>query len=158
MGVSVCPSITTNLKKRNVPKHIILKRDDKLLSQLDPSDAEGFNSIQVVQNKKIWDRYRDEILSGIRLADKYFLLQLEQNGNAFSFDVDGLDEEFNKPTLILLGRQDSSVGYKDAWGILDNYPRATFAVLDRAGHNLQIEQVEVFNSLVNEWLLRVIES
>ncbi len=154
----LCPSITMDLKKRNVPKHIILKRDDKLLSQLEPSDAEGFNSIQVVQSKKIWDRYRNEILCGIRLADNDFLLQLGQNGNAFSFDVDRLDEKFNKPTLILLGRQDSSVGYKDAWSILDNYPRATFAVLDRAGHNLQIEQVEVFNSLVNEWILRVIES
>ena len=32
---------------------------------------------------------------------------------------------------MLLGRQDSSVGYKDAWSILDNYPRGTFAVLDR---------------------------
>ena len=69
-----------------------------------------------------------------------------------------MNEKFNKPTLILLGRQDSSVGYKDAWSILDNYPRATFAVLDKAGHNLQIEQVEVFNSLVNEWLVRISKS
>jgi len=59
---------------------------------------------------------------------------------------------------MLLGRQDSGVGYKDAWSILDNYPRATFAVLDRAGHNLQIEQEELFNSLVSEWLVRVNES
>jgi len=64
-------------------------------------------------------------------------------------------EKFKKPTVILLGRQDSSVGYKDAWTTLDNYTRATFAVLDRAGHNLQIEQVELFNSLVTEWIVRV---
>lgn len=65
----------------------------------------------------------------------------------FSFE-DTLNETFTKPTLFLLGRQDASVGYKDAWKILDNYPRATFAVLDKAGHNLQLEQVEVFNCLV----------
>ena len=85
-------------------------------------------------------------------------MKLQQNGYAFSFDVDRLNEKFNNPTLILLGRQDSSVGYKDAWSILDNYPRGTFAVLDKAGHNLQIEQKNLFNSLVNEWLERVNES
>ena len=46
------------------------------------------------------------------------------------------DIKFNKSTLILLGRQDSSVGYKDAWSILDNYPKATFAVLDKAGGDM----------------------
>ena len=56
--------------------------------------------------------------------------------------------------LMILGRQDSSVGYKDAWDILDNYSRAIFTVLDRARHNLQIEQQNVFNCLVNEWLIR----
>jgi pimeloyl-ACP methyl ester carboxylesterase len=151
----ICPAIIADMKKRNIPSHIILKRDEKLLSQLEPSDAEGFNSIQVVQSQRIWDRYRDEILSGIKLADNNFLNNLHENGYEFSFDVDRLNEKFNKPTLMLLGRQDSSVGYKDAWGILDNYPRATFAVLDRAGHNLQIEQEELFNSLINEWFIRV---
>ena len=76
----------------------------------------------------------------------------------FSFDVDKLNNKFDKPTLILLGRQDNCVGYKDAWNILENFPRATFAVLDRAGHSLQIEQEELFNSLINEWLVRVNES
>lgn len=56
-----------------------------------------------------------------------------------------------------MGRQDSYEGYKDAWTILERYPRATFAVIDRAGHNLQIEQPEIFNSLVNEWLTAVEE-
>jgi pimeloyl-ACP methyl ester carboxylesterase len=154
----LCPAIIADFKKRNIPSHIILKKDEKLLAQLEPADAEGFNSIQVVQSKEIWDRYRDEILSGLKLADNDFLNNLQQNGYEFSFDVDKSDEKFNKPTLILLGRQDSSVGYKDAWNILDKYPRATFAVLDRAGHNLQIEQEELFHSLVNEWLVRVNES
>ena len=150
----LCPSITRNLKKRNIPSHIILKRDDELLSQLEPSDAEGFSSIQVVQSESIWERYRDEILSGIKVADIDFLEKIDANGYEFSFDVDNMEEKFNKPTLILLGRQDSCVGYKDAWDILHKYPRATFAVLDRAGHNLQIEQEELFNSLVKEWLER----
>lgn len=53
------------------------------------------------------------------------------------------------------GRQDNVVGYHDAWRLIEDYPRATFAVLDMAGHNLQIEQPDVFNSLVDNWLNRL---
>ena len=39
--------------------------------------------------------------------------------------------------------------------ILERFPRATFAVLDLAGLNLQIEQPQLFHALINEWLDRV---
>ena len=35
------------------------------------------------------------------------------------------------------------------------FPRATIAVLDSVGHNLQIESEEVFEAHVNDWLWRV---
>jgi hypothetical protein len=50
------------------------------------------------------------------------------------------------------------VGYRDAWNLIENYPRATFAVLDRAGHHLQIEQNMLFYALMEEWLKRVEET
>jgi len=154
----LCPCIIADAKKRNRPTHIVLKKDESLLQQLSPLDAEEFNPIAVVQSEKIWKRYEDEIFSGVKIADDKFLSNFQENGYEFSFDVDKIDKKYEKPTLMLLGRQDSSVGYKDAWSILDNYPRATFAVLDKAGHILELEQEELFGSLVNEWLLRVNES
>lgn len=84
-----------------------------------------------------------------------FLNRIQEKGYAFSFDVDKQIKEFNKPSLFLLGRQDSVVGYQDAWKIIENYPRATFAVLDQAAHIVLIEQEKVFHCLVNEWLDRV---
>ncbi len=57
-----------------------------------------------------------------------------------------------------MGRQDQVAGYRDAWRILENYPRASFAVLDWAGHNAHIEQSQLFNALPGEWLDRVQES
>lgn len=150
----ICPAIIADNKKRNVPDHVVLVKDNKLLSKLTPEMAEDFNSSVVVQSEKIYERYENEIMSGVAIADNIFLYNLKKNGYAFTFDVDKLNSKFNKPSLILLGKQDNCVGYKDSWAILENFPRATFAILDRAGHNLQIEQEEVFNSLVNEWLLR----
>jgi pimeloyl-ACP methyl ester carboxylesterase len=156
--VLICPLLIPDFKKRNVPEHIVLVKDNMLLSKLSPEDAEDFNSSTVVQSERIYERYKNEIMSGVKIADSRFLQSLQQNGYGFSFDVDKVNKKFDKPALILLGKQDDCVGYKDSWNILENFPRATFTILDRAGHNLQIEQEELFNSLVNEWLVRVTES
>jgi pimeloyl-ACP methyl ester carboxylesterase len=111
----------------------------------------------VVQDQYNWERFRDEILSGIRVADEAFLQKINQR-YSYSFDVGKLPQPFARPVVLLAGRQDHVVGYRDAWRILENYPRATFAVLDRAGHNLHIEQPQLFNALVGEWLDRVREA
>jgi pimeloyl-ACP methyl ester carboxylesterase len=55
----------------------------------------------------------------------------------------------------LTGHQDSDVGYRDQWKLLQNYPRATFAVLDGAGHGLAIEQARMFATMTEEWLQRL---
>ena len=126
-----------------------------MISEIDQSDANEFASMAVIQTRGNWERFRDEILVGLKVADTAYLEQLTNKRYEFSFDVDSLPEPYDKPTLIVAGRQDASVGYNDAWSIIENYPRATLAVLDSAGHNLQIEQAQVFNTLVSEWLDRV---
>ncbi|MBA1334262.1 MAG: Hydrolase, alpha/beta fold family [Firmicutes bacterium] len=135
----------------------VIQKNSKLLSQLDLYEMEQYASIAVVQSDETWRRFREEVLPGLKLADEAFLTNFKETGYAFSFDVDEAGSSFDKPTLILMGRQDTSVGYRDAWDLLDHYPRAAFAVLDRAGHNLQIEQPNVFTCLVSEWLDRVAE-
>ena len=43
------------------------------------------------------------------------------------------------------------------WELIEHYPRATLAVLDRAGHALIHEQPHLMQALVAEWLMRVRE-
>jgi pimeloyl-ACP methyl ester carboxylesterase len=151
----ICPLIVADQEKRSLPPRRIIVKNRKLISELDRSDANEFSSMAVVQTRENWERFRDEILVGLKVANTAYLEQLASKGYAFSFDVDSFCEPYDKPTLIIGGRQDTSVGYRDAWSIIENYPRATFAVLDSAGHNLQIEQAQVFSTLVSEWLDRM---
>lgn len=153
----ICPAIVTDSGKRNLPEHTVLASDASLLARLTKEEAEGFCANDTVQTEEVYLRYRNEIECGVKLANDAFLKRLRQTGYGFSFDVDGPNGRYEKPTLFLAGRQDSVVGYRDAWAILENYPRATFAVLDRAAHNLQIEQSGLFSALVLEWLDRVEE-
>ena len=151
------PWITYDWKHRSVLEKVTLVQDPALLAKSDPGEAEAFAFAAVVQNQKNWERFRSEWLPGILAHDPQFFAQLLEH-SAFSFDVDALSEPFVQPTLILAGKQDHVSGYRSQWDILGNYLRATFVVLDRAGHRLQIEQEELFNALVDEWLDRVEES
>jgi len=154
----ICPLVVPDRSRRTLPPHVILARNPELLKSLSAADRKEFESIAVVQSRNHWKRFAREILAGIRLADEPFLTKLQAQAYSLSFDVDDLPTPFAKPTLILTGRQDSSVGYADAWSLLDPYPRATLAVLDRAGHDLQIEQEVLFGALVSEWLTRLEEA
>ena len=153
----ICPVIIPDKAKRELPPRTVFVRDEKLLASIEPSERKFFERMLVLQDRRRWERFRQDILPGVKARDADFNRWLIHNGYGFSFDVDRLEHPFEKPSLILAGRQDASVGYKDALSIIDHYPRGTFAVLDRAGHGLEVEQETVFNCLVSEWLDRVEE-
>ena len=147
----ICPVIFPRPNIRSLPKHVVLIKDKKFISSLDSSDTKEFEDVAVIQKQKIWERYKNEI----NTADNDFINEIWEKGYPLSHDVDQLIEKFDKPTLFLMGKQDSVVGYQDALKLIERYPRSTIAVLDQAGHLLQIEQEKLFNSLVNDWLDRI---
>jgi pimeloyl-ACP methyl ester carboxylesterase len=152
MGV---PVIETDAKKKNLPKHQVLTEDEDFLAALKP-DEQDMREFIVVQSLELLHEFRSVVSPAVAIADREFLQRLRAH-YAFSFDVDALSEPFPAPTLILTGRFDNWCGYREAYQLLDNYPRATFAVLDRAGHALVSEQRALFRALAGEWLDRVEE-
>lgn len=151
----ICPMIVANASDRKRPEHTVLIHDKELMQSLTAEMAEDFSSMSVVQSPEIHKRYENEIMCGVRMANGEFLTRLQQKAYAFSQNISLESVPYLKPTLFLTGRQDASTGYVDAWNILEHYPRATYAVLDLAGHNLQIEQVELFNGLVVNFFQRM---
>jgi pimeloyl-ACP methyl ester carboxylesterase len=154
----IAPRVVSNPAERTLPSKRVLVKEAEFLEELDSKVREGFEDVAVVQTRNHWNRYDKEIRSGVSVADNKFLQRIQPSIDTFSFDVDKLSRGYDRPTLIITGRQDHWVGYQDAWTIIENYPRATFAVLDRAGHAVQMEQEDLFAALVNEWLDRVEET
>jgi pimeloyl-ACP methyl ester carboxylesterase len=62
---------------------------------------------------------------------------------------------FPAPTLFLFGRQDAAFRYREYAKLLPGFPRATFAVLDGAGHALWRDRRRLASALVRDWLDRV---
>lgn len=151
----IAPRIKQNRDDINVPESTTLVTNDTLRDELALDEVGVFESL-VVQSRQGLDRLREHFFPGIALHDWEHNERVRASGPGLSFDVDDLKYPFTKPALIIAGRQDSTVGYQDAWDILPKYPRATLAVLDKAGHFLGMaEQVELVGALIRAWLDRV---
>ncbi|WP_350274149.1 alpha/beta hydrolase [Kribbella sp. HUAS MG21] len=87
-------------------------------------------------------------------ADLAFLGRIQRDVATYSLREDPA-VRFERPTLVVTGRQDVVAGYADAWAILDDYPRATFAVLDQEDHFLPGPGLALYRALVADWLDRV---
>ncbi len=150
-GLLLCaPQVKADPAQAHLPLRTTLVEDPRLAAELGP-----IAGLIVVQSPTVVEAVRD-LLAEVQLADHPFNERLEA-ADPFSFDVDTLPAPFGAPTLMLTARQDHLCGYRDAWDLLDNYPRATFAVLDRAGHFVNIEQDVLCQALMREWLDRVEE-
>ena len=153
------PVIIAEDKKRSVPPHQVLIKDPTLYAELTPMEKDIFE-MSVIHSRTWLDTIRNSPqIPNAESGDFEFLGKIRDVSEkyAFSFDVDALAEPFPGPSLIITGRQDGIVGYRDAWSILEKYPRASYVVLDRAGHPLE-DSTKLIYALMNEWLDRVEEN
>jgi pimeloyl-ACP methyl ester carboxylesterase len=148
------PVIHAEGTKRTVPPRTVLLRDETFVKSAREGGYGWIEDLGVVLDSSTEEFAKTFNMNPPR--DESFLEKVRER-YAFSFDVDHLEKPFPAPALFLLGRQDHVVGYRDAWGILESYPRATLAVLDRAGHLLNAEQRGLASALIADWLNRVEE-
>jgi pimeloyl-ACP methyl ester carboxylesterase len=141
----LCPLLAGT---HDVPEHEVVH------SSGDLGNAE-FRDYFTVQTAETLARYQRYVEPAARQADAAALARI---GEQWELRMRQAPSPYRRPTLVVTGRQDSTVGYVSAWELLEHYPRATFAVLDRAGHALPHEQPELLRALVTEWLGRVEEA
>jgi len=148
----IAPMMVANQEKRAVPQHRILQSNPELLATLSPETQWIFEDYIIVQTEEAARQIETLMNPARAVRDKELLARLASSEDC-SFH---LAEPFENPTLILTGRQDSVVGYQDQWKILEDFPRATYAVLDKAGHFLWVaEQRPLATMLIQEWLDRI---
>ena len=142
-------------RKIPVPERQILLKDKMFEDMKDDDTVNDFLDVAVIATPQTYERFKTDCMPGIKLADNDFLSWYDKEGYCFSFEDELRTLVFDKPSCILTGRQDHWIGYKDAFELIDRFPRATFAILDCAGHNLQFERQELFEMHVKDWLWRV---
>lgn len=149
--ILLVPCVIPGVRQGNVEPLTVVERDEELLAQLTEEQRNSFCMMNVVLTRPVWERYERAIMPALAAADWEYLNNTLEG--AFSFAPDDLPAPCTIPTLIIAAKQDSEVGYKDQFGLTTLYSNSTYIAVDRAGHNLQIEQPEIFEGIVKSWLV-----
>jgi pimeloyl-ACP methyl ester carboxylesterase len=149
----LCPVTVSGRKDIERPVRTVIEKDEMFLETLTERERKLFTSLSVVQTRKCWKAFKRDVYGTLIKNNEEYLghiLKGEFRDHKYLGPF-----TFEKPVLILTGRQDVAVGYKEQTEYFMDFPRATLAVVDKAGHNLQIEQEGVFHALLADWLRRV---
>lgn len=149
----LCPCTVARRSERRLPeREAVIMQEPQLAEDDSPEDYRDFLDMAAIVSEEVWNRYKAEILPGLKIADPVFTKQYQEQGYAFSFEKSLSCQTYEKPVTILTGRQDDCVGYEDAFRLLKAFPRATFTVEALAGHNLQLEAAATFETHFRRWL------
>lgn len=129
---------------RDVPEHRVVTGSGEL-------GDEVFRSYFVIQTPEMLDRYERHVAPAADLVDQ---AALDRIGERWAL-TPAPPVVYEGPTVIVAGRLDSTVGYAAAIDLAGQYPHASLAVLDDAGHALPHEQPELLRALLAEWAARV---
>ncbi|MET0495409.1 MAG: alpha/beta hydrolase [Actinoplanes sp.] len=140
--------------QRTVPPRTVLRQEPEIVPLLGAA-LDMYREDAVVESADAARAFLQYLLPGAEGVDQPALDRIAEKYSLDREPEDAHPEPFVQPTLHLTGRQDDVVGYSDAWRRIDHYPRASFAVLDAAGHNLVSEQSGLCSALVAEWLGRI---
>jgi pimeloyl-ACP methyl ester carboxylesterase len=137
----ICPLLPT---MRGVPGHRVVAGSGEI-------GDEVFRDYFVIQTPQMLERYERYVAPAAALVDQ---AALERIGERWAL-TDDHESVYPGPTLVVAGRLDSTVGYAAATDLVNEYPHASLAVLDDAGHALPHEQPDLLHALLIEWLARI---
>lgn len=139
--------------KAHLPDHATRVTLNTPLLHMNDAESTRFERL-VVQSEEILEKIRKTKIPALSLHDSALEGRI-QDRFEFSFEAEMNATTFDKPSLIISGRQDSIAGHEDALASISNYSKATYALLDCAGHSLSWERPELFKALMLDWLKRM---
>lgn len=156
------PLIEPNNSKRDVDLAKPIVQNEAAMSLIPPRLLRSLASSALVQTQD----YIETLLVKMNIAEDStvtnnttVLESIRNDPERYSLPLleSGGEGRFEGPALILTGRQDDVVGWRDAMRLMEVYPRASLAVLDRGTHFLPVDEGKVVEGLVGDWLRRVEE-
>ncbi len=129
-------------------------RQDEAAREVAGAAVEAYLDTAVVESPGNARAFLEHVLPGLEGADQAALERISEC-YPLAEPPETSEGPFMQPTLLLTARQDSYVGHRDAHAALEHYPRATFATLDSAGHNVHLDQPALTAALLTDWLARI---
>ncbi|CRH17392.1 putative 2-hydroxy-6-oxo-6-phenylhexa-2,4-dienoate hydrolase [Carnobacterium maltaromaticum] len=148
----LAPVVQSNPSKRILPKKINCNENNY---HNDSPHFPGYISNNYYISKKGWKLYLTQVVPGLMLSNQKFTQNFEKKSyaslNENFFTVHGNEIDI----AVVVGRNDTVVGYEDTLPMIKVYPNLTYCLLDSCGHNIQIDQLEVVHSLFERFILKI---
>jgi pimeloyl-ACP methyl ester carboxylesterase len=158
LGLATIASVfVADHSERTLPERVVLSEDPAVLSELGDVGPE-YAEMAVVQTRENAQAFLEYAHPGLAAADQDALERISEQYALLAEPEDASVEPFTQPALFITARQDQVAGYDDAWARIGHYPRATFAVLDAAGHNVHLDRSVAASALIADWLDRIATS
>ena len=152
----LCPQIDPREDEVLPNKKILYKSVEMDLETMTSDMDKFYLDMAVIVTPHTFDKWQTIVAPALQIAD---MESLSNRNEWYSDDFHNTvsNQLFDKPSCILTGRQDNSTGYKLANELVERFTRATFAILDCAGHMLPAEREPLFKNLVIDWIDRVVK-
>jgi pimeloyl-ACP methyl ester carboxylesterase len=151
LGTALIAPLVKSSGARTLPEREVFSRDEALLASLDPADRDVFTAIALHQDEAGWQTFRDNVLPGIRAHHREDAAALLKN-YMLSKTPEAVFDVHHGRHLLVTGRQDHLVGWRDQLELLEHYPHMTYAAVDGAGHNVHLDQPALVHGLLGSWL------
>ena len=127
--------------------------ESDFMRTLSKKQRDDFMAMNANLTRQTWERYVELVEPSVKINEHNDYMHKVLKGS-FSFDINKMimKNHFDKPTLILVGKYDCAVGYKEQFGWLSVFKKGSYILIDGAGHNIHIDQPEMFNDSVEGWL------
>jgi len=148
------PDVPRGDGTRDVADPVVIHPDPAAFDDLADDEA-WIPGALPVHERRMLEEIRAHDMPAYRSCDRAFLERLDAAYGHTGAAADG-SRPFTRPSLVVAGRQDGTVGWRRQMALQDEFPRGTFATLDLGGHHVgRIERPGPFGALVDDWLERM---
>ena len=133
------------------PHEVVLSEGDPY-EIIDPAHVDEYRGYFVSHTPETAQRFNDAVVPALGRFDGPTVERVMERWE-LPTDPDGAP--FDGETLILTGRHDSIVGFREQFRLVDSYPRATYIVASGAGHALPHERPDLVAAVLGDWLRRL---
>jgi pimeloyl-ACP methyl ester carboxylesterase len=106
----LCPLVVADSERRELPEHKLIIDDRKDINYEDEVEFEEYLEFAVVVNQATYNRYRDDVLVGLNKATGEILEVIREENYELSPEPYEIINCYDKSSLILVSKQDSTVG------------------------------------------------
>lgn len=143
----ICPMVLD----ARAEEHIVVQHDGDPTTTISAEHLEDYQSYFVIQTPSTAARFVEAVVPSLGRWDSEAVETLMSDSMLVP-DPD--DCTYAGPTLVVTGRHDSLVGFRDQLRLIEHYPAGTHIIVADAGHALPHEHPALTDRVLGDWLQR----